>query len=173
MAMNPMRMVLVGPMGSGKSTVGRRLAQALGWPFLDSDHEIERRTGVDIPYIFEKEGEAGFRRREREVVLDLLQDAPLVLASGGGAILDPMTRDAMRRAGVVVYLAASVDQQLRRTRKDSHRPLLQVADPRARLEALYAVRDPLYREVAHLRVDTDHQRPAEVADEILRHVAVR
>ena len=159
--------VLVGPMGAGKSTVGRRLAAALGWDFLDSDQEIVRRTGADISLIFEKEGEVGFRRREREVIAELLGRDRLVLATGGGAVLEADTRQRMKERALVVYLTASVDQQFRRTRKDTHRPLLNVADPLARLAALQVCRDPLYREVASLCVDTDRQQPAAVAADIL------
>lgn len=155
MAQGP-NIFLVGPMGAGKTTVGRRLAQLRGMRFVDSDHEIERRTGVDIAYIFEKEGEAGFRRREAQAIAELSGDASIVLATGGGAILDPANRRLLAQRGVVVYLYASVDQQLARTQRSDTRPLLQQAvDRREVLEQLFRVRDPLYREIAHLIVGTD------------------
>lgn len=143
-------------MGAGKTTVGRRLAQARHMRFVDSDHEIERRCGVDIPYIFEKEGEAGFRRREALVIAALTDDANIVLATGGGAILDPQNRQQLAGRGIVVYLHASVDQQLARTQRSEARPLLQQAgDRREVLDALFRIRDPLYREIADLVVSTD------------------
>ena len=125
---------LVGPMGSGKTAVGRQLARKLGLKFVDADAEIEERTGVDIPYIFEKEGEAGFRRREREVIEELTAREGLVLATGGGTVLDPDNRDRLRERGRVVYLRTSVDQQLARTRRSAHRPLLRTANPRETLQ---------------------------------------
>jgi shikimate kinase len=147
---------LVGPMGAGKTTVGRRLAQVRRLRFVDSDHEIERRCGVDIPYIFEKEGEPGFRRREASTLAELTDDTGMVLATGGGAILDPENRRLLAARGTVIYLHASVDQQLARTQRSDSRPLLrQAADRRAVLESLFTIRDPLYREIADLVVSTD------------------
>ena len=146
---------LVGPMGSGKSAVGRGLATRLALDFVDSDAEIELRTGVDIPYIFERE------------VLDVLTARPGVLvATGGGAVLDPDTRARLRSRGRVVYLRASVNQQLARTRRSGHRPLLRNPDPRGTLERLMQQRTPLYEEVADLIVDTDGRRVVAVVDEI-------
>lgn len=145
--------VLVGLMGAGKTTVGRQLARRLGRPFLDSDHEIEARTGVPIPTIFEIEGEAGFRKRESQAIAELLQGQGVVLATGGGAVLDPDNRRCMHDRGWVVYLNVPPRQLFERTRSDRNRPLLQVEDPLARLQELHAVRDPLYREVAHVVVD--------------------
>ncbi|MGI9329116.1 MAG: shikimate kinase AroK [Gammaproteobacteria bacterium] len=156
---------LVGPMGSGKSAVGKRLARDLGCEFFDSDEVIETRTGVDIPYIFEKEGEAGFRNRECEVVEELSQGAGLVLATGGGAVLNEATRQALIARGRVVYLQTSVQQQLRRTR-GSKRPLLNKGRRREVLEELMLIREPLYREVADLVVATDGRTVASVAAEI-------
>lgn len=159
---------LVGPMGSGKSAVGKQLARALKRPFLDSDLEIVRRTGVDIPYIFDKEGEAGFRVREREVIDELTRRSGIVLATGGGAILLPENRQALRERGLVVYLETSVAQQVNRVRRGENRPLLAGAsDIAARLEGLMTVRDPLYRELAHLTLRTDGRRVAHVVEEIL------
>lgn len=162
---------LVGPMGSGKSAVGRQLARMLQREFFDSDAEIEARTGVDIPFIFEKEGEAGFRRREREVIAALTALDRIVLATGGGAVLDPENRTALASRGLVVYLDASVDQQLERTRLSSHRPLLDTPDPAEQLARLMRERGPLYRELAALTVVTDGRMVREVAQEIRRALA--
>ena len=157
---------LIGPMGSGKTAVGRELARQLGREFLDSDAEIERRTGVDIPFIFEKEGEAGFRRRETQVIEELTARPDIVLATGGGAILAEENRRALASRGTVIYLEASVRQQLARTRRSDNRPLLQTADPGARLESLMAQREPLYRHLADLIVSTDGRKVRQVATEI-------
>lgn len=144
---------LVGLMGSGKTTIGRILARRMGRRFLDSDHEIESRTGVRVPVIFEHEGEAGFRRREAQTIAELTQETAIVLATGGGVVLDPANREALRTTGWVVYLDVPTHILLERTRHDTNRPLLQVADPKDRLNALRAQRDPLYREVADLVID--------------------
>ena len=164
---HPQNLFLVGPMGAGKSAVGRQLARMLHLDFVDSDEEVESRTGVDIPFIFEKEGEAGFRRREATVIDDLSQQEGIVLATGGGAIMDPQNRNHLGARGFVVYLRTSVDQQLSRTRKGRERPLLQNDDPRAVLEELMATREPLYREIADLTVDTDSRKVRDVVNEIL------
>lgn len=148
---------LVGLMGAGKTSVGKLLAKRLSRQFHDSDHEIEARTGVRIPVIFEIEGEAGFRQRESAVIDELTQAEGIVLATGGGAVLDPRNREVLHSRGTVVYLRASVDELYNRTRRDRNRPLLQTADPRGRLAELMKVRDPLYREVAHIIVDTGSQ----------------
>lgn len=166
-------LILVGPMGAGKSTVGRRLAQALGLPFVDSDREIEERTGANIPLIFELEGESGFRARERNMIEELTERPQFVLATGGGAVLDPDNRRRMAAHGRVVYLRATVDQQLARTARDHNRPLLQTDDPRARLESLLAARDPLYREIADLVIETDKRSVQSVVQEILRRLGLR
>lgn len=162
----PNNLFLIGPMGAGKSAVGRQLARMLHKSFVDSDDEIESRTGVDIPFIFEKEGEAGFRKREAKIIDDLSQQQGLVLATGGGAVTDDKTRSCLGARGYVVYLQTSVDQQLERTRRGRERPLLENDDPRGTLEELMAVRDPLYREIADLVVDTDGRRVNAVAKEI-------
>ncbi|HUO79411.1 MAG TPA: shikimate kinase AroK [Steroidobacteraceae bacterium] len=158
---------LVGPMGSGKSAVGKVLARLRGLRFIDSDTEIERRTGVDIPFIFEKEGEPGFRAREREVLDDLTQLPGIVLATGGGAVLAPENRAHLSQRGIVVYLEASVGQQVERTRHGRNRPLLLNADPQARLAELMLVRAPLYRSVAHVTVSTDRRKVQTVAEQII------
>ena len=161
---------LVGPMGAGKSTIGKRLAQLLNWPFIDSDSELEQRAGATIPWIFEREGEASFRAREKQVIDELTQRSHIVLATGGGAILDPDNRQCLHTRGLAVYLRTSVHEQLRRTRGDRNRPLLQTADPRARLEQLYQVRHPLYEQTAHLVIDTDSQQVRQVAQQIVLHL---
>lgn len=159
---------LVGPMGSGKTAVGKAAARLLHYGFVDSDAEIERRTGVDITFIFEKEGEAGFRQREREVILDLTQRPRCLLSTGGGAILLPENRAALRERGFVVYLSTSVDEQYDRTAHGQHRPLLQgAADPRARLAELMAFREPLYQAVAHVVVPTDRRKVQSVAEDVV------
>ena len=166
----PDNLFLVGPMGAGKSTIGRRLAQALDRSFLDSDKVIEERTGVSIPLIFELEGEAGFRAREKAVIDDLTRHCPIVLATGGGAVLDGDNRRHLASRGRVIYLSTSVDEQLRRTARDTNRPLLQTADPRARLEELLRIRDPLYREVADWVLDTDGCHVRQMVQLILEHL---
>jgi shikimate kinase len=163
----PGSLFLTGPMGSGKSTIGRQLAKQLGMEFHDSDHEIERRTGVNIPLIFEIEGEQGFRKRERIVIDELTQLPDIVLATGGGAILDPDNRSHLGQRGRIIYLHTPVDVQLARTASDRNRPLLQTGNPRQRLEELMQVREPLYRESADLVVDTVGKRVRDVVREIV------
>ena len=167
----PGSLFLTGPMGAGKSTIGRQLAKQLGMPFYDSDHEIESRTGVDIPLIFELEGEAGFRRREAAIIDELTALPNIVLATGGGAILDPQNREHLKSRGRVIYLHATVNQQLRRTRKDRNRPLLQTENPKAKLEELLEIRDPLYRETAGLIIETDGMRVRDVVKKIIQRLA--
>ncbi len=153
----PGNFFLVGMMGAGKTSVGRVLAKRLNKAFYDSDQVIEQRTGVKIPVIFEIEGEPGFRHRESVVLDELTALEDVVVATGGGAVLATQNRDRLRARGTVVYLRASVKELINRTRHDKNRPLLQTADPRARLEELYELRDPLYREVAHVTIDTGSQ----------------
>lgn len=165
---DPRNIFLVGPMGSGKTAVGRQLARRLRLPFVDSDLEIERRTGVDIPLIFDKEGEAGFRVRESAMILELTARAGLVLSTGGGAILRPENRAALRAGGTVVYLETSVARQAERVRRSDHRPLLAGAtDLTARLAELMVQRAPLYEGVAHLSVRTDGRRVQDLVERII------
>ena len=162
----PQNVFLIGPMGAGKSAVGRQLARMLHMNFVDSDDEIEARTGVDIPFIFEKEGEEGFRKRESKVIDDVSGKEGIVLATGGGAVVDPENRNHRGARGFVVYLFTSVDQQLARTSKGRERPLLENGDRRRTLEELMEAREPLYREIADLTVDTDGRKVKAVANEI-------
>jgi len=158
-------------MGAGKSTIGRYLADHLKLRFVDTDTEIEARTGADIPWIFDVEGEAGFRERERQVVEELTLWDNLVLATGGGVVLAPENRHALSSRGFVVYLHTSVEEQVRRTRRDRKRPLLRGSDPERTLRELMAVRDPLYREIADLVVDTDGYSPRQVAQRLVHDLA--
>jgi shikimate kinase len=157
-------------MGAGKSTIGRQLSKRLNKEFHDSDHEIEARTGVDIPLIFELEGEAGFRKREQAIIEELTRIPDIILATGGGAILDPENRRHLSARGRVIYLHATVNQQLKRTRRDRNRPLLQTADPRAKLEELMAIREPLYREIADVIIETDGKRVRDVVRQIIQQL---
>jgi shikimate kinase len=161
---------LIGPMGSGKTAVGRQLARLFRYTFHDSDADIEAKTGVDIPFIFEKEGEVGFRLRERESIERLTQLDSIVLATGGGAVVDPANRRALAERGVVVYLATSVNQQFERTRHGRHRPLLHDTDPEQKLKELMTGRALLYAEIADLTVSTDGRRVQLVAEEIHQEV---
>jgi shikimate kinase len=157
-------------MGAGKSTIGRLLAKELRLPFKDSDKEIEQRTGADIPWIFDVEGEQGFREREQAVIAALCEFDGMVLATGGGAVMRPENRAALRSGGRVVYLHASVEQQLDRTSRDRNRPLLRAGDPGKVLRDLLAIRDPLYREIADVIVETDERPPRLVVQEILERI---
>ena len=161
---------LIGPMGSGKTAVGKQLARLLDLTFYDSDAEIERRTGVDIPYIFEKEGETGFRERERDVIDSLTQLQDVVIATGGGAVLLPENRERLAARGRVVYLRTGIRQQLERTRHGRQRPLLYTADPETRLRELMEVRAPLYESIASVVVATDGRHVRIVADDILERL---
>ncbi len=166
------RVFLIGPMGAGKSALGRVLAQRLGRRFLDSDRVLEERTGVDIARIFDVEGEIGFRAREEAVLQELTQHVGIVLATGGGAVLREHNRTCLRERGVTVYLRTRIDTQLIRTRH-SNRPLLQTEDPRARLQALMLERTPLYETLADITVDTDHGTIAAIADKIIQRLGER
>ena len=157
-------------MGAGKSAVGRHLARTLHLSFVDSDDEIESRTGVDIPFIFEKEGEEGFRKREAVVIDDLSKMDGVVLATGGGAVINPDSRSRLGGRGFVVYLYTSVDQQVARTQKGRERPLLESSNPRETLQVLLDTRDPMYREIADIVVETDGRKVNSVANEIIEQV---
>ena len=161
-----LRIFLVGPMGSGKSTVGRHLADLLGCAFIDSDAEIESRAGADIPWIFDVEGETGFRRRETAVLKDLVEHSGAVIATGGGAILAAENREMMARTGIVVFLNASVAQQLKRTGSGEGRPLLQQGDREETLKQLMAQRDPLYRALADVIISASGDNARKVARQI-------
>jgi shikimate kinase len=163
-------LILVGPMGAGKSTIGRLLAKELRWPFKDSDKEIEQRTGADIPWIFDVEGEAGFREREQAMLAELCELEGLVIATGGGAVLRPENRLALHTGGRVVYLHTTVEQQIDRTSRDRNRPLLRTTDPGRVLADLMAVRDPLYREIADIVIETDERPPRMVVQEIIERL---
>ena len=158
-------------MGAGKSTIGRLLAKELHLPFKDSDKEIEVRTGANIPWIFDKEGEPGFRDRETAMIVELCHENGIVLATGGGAVMRPENRQALRNGGRVVYVHASIEQQVARTSRDRNRPLLRNANPEKILRDLLAVRDPLYREIADLVVETDERPPRMVVLDILERLA--
>lgn len=163
--------VLVGPMGAGKSSVGRRLAALRGCDFADTDAEIERRTGVDIAYIFEKEGEGGFRQREQQALADLLQRSDTVLATGGGIVKRRENRRLLMRHNPVVFLHATVDQQYDRVRHARHRPLLDAPDPKQVLQSLFDERERWYRAVANFAVDTDGAKVEQVARDIAQRLA--
>jgi shikimate kinase len=163
---------LVGLMGAGKTTIGRALARRLGKSFYDADHELEARTGVSIPTIFEIEGEDGFRLREAQVINELTRIDEIVLATGGGAVLREDSRVALSARGFVIYLRAQPRDLWMRTRNDQNRPLLRTGNPLARLEELYRMRDPLYQEVADLVVDTGRQRVNVLIAQILSRLPV-
>ncbi|MBU6421058.1 MAG: shikimate kinase [Gammaproteobacteria bacterium] len=157
-------------MGAGKSAIGKELARLLARDFFDSDREIERRTGADIALIFDKEGEAGFRRRERQVIEELTQREAIVLATGGGAVLDAANRECLSARGCVIYLKASVSAQAGRTGRGQQRPLLAAPDREARLRELFAAREPLYESIARITVSTDQGHVKNLARQILREI---
>jgi len=162
---------LVGPMGAGKSTIGRELADKLHLEFFDSDQEIERRTGADIAWVFDLEGEEGFRKREEGVIEDLSEKQGIVLATGGGSVISAQVRNRLSARGVVVYLETTIDKQVARTQRDRRRPLLQTSeDPRTVLENLAVDRNPLYEEIADVIVQTDDQSAKVVANKIVERL---
>lgn len=165
---------LIGSMGAGKSTLGRLLASALKRPFYDSDKVIEERCGASIPWIFDLEGEEGFREREIQAIDDLTNLKGIVLSTGGGSVIKPENRQFLKERGVVIFLRTTVEQQLLRTSKDRTRPLLQIEDPRAKLEELKKIRDPLYLATAHIVVDTDQRPPRQVMldikEQLIQHL---
>lgn len=167
---NKSLLVLIGPMGAGKTTIGRLLAQQLDYTFYDSDIEVERSTGATISWIFEKEGEAGFRVREHKAITEIVQRSQVVLATGGGAVVTPENH-AYLRQGIVIYLRATVAVQYERIQRDRHRPLLQTADPKQRLTELFEMRDPIYQSLADITVTTGSASPKKMVHEILGQLA--
>nr|WP_136251425.1 shikimate kinase AroK [Ningiella ruwaisensis] len=163
---------LVGPMGAGKSTIGRHLADELHLEFYDSDQEIERRTGADIAWIFDLEGEEGFRKREENVIHDLTDKQGIVLATGGGSVVSKAIRNRLSARGIVVYLQTTIDKQVARTQRDKRRPLLQNDDPETVLRSLAEERNPLYEEVADYIVETDEQSARAVANQIINKIGL-
>ena len=164
------RVFLVGPMGAGKTTIGKYLAKQLNLQFADTDTEIEARTGADIPWIFDVEGEQGFRDREQQAVEEMTLWDNVLLATGGGVVMRPENRRVLAARGFVVYLHATVEEQVRRTHRDRRRPLLQTGDPEQVLRELMATRDPLYREIADHVIDTDGCSPRTVAQKLVREL---
>jgi shikimate kinase len=158
-------------MGAGKSTIGKYLGQQLNLQFADTDTEIEKRTGADIPWIFDVEGEQGFRDREQQAVEEMTLWDDVVLATGGGVVMRQENRRVLAARGFVIYLHATVEEQVRRTHKDRRRPLLQVGEPEQVLKELMAIRDPLYREIADHVIDTDGCSPRTVAQQLVRELA--
>lgn len=161
---------LIGPMGAGKTTIGRHLGTLLQKRFVDVDQEIEKRTGVSIPVIFEIEGEDGFRRRESAAIEELTRDSNIVLATGGGAVLLEDTRKVLKDRGTVVYLQADIDTLVERTRRDRNRPLLQTSNPRGKIEELLQQRDPIYRDVADVIINTGQRASSSVARDVVMHL---
>ena len=170
MLQNQLNIFLIGPMGAGKTTMGRQLAKKLQLKFIDSDRVIEERTGVDIPLIFEKEGEEGFRKREELIIDELTQEPNIVLATGGGAILKPTNRQHLQQRGTVVYLHSDISHLIERTKHDKNRPLLQTSDPAAKLRELMEIREPLYRETADITINTGEKSIRSVINVILERI---
>lgn len=163
-------LILIGPMGAGKSTIGRLLAAEMSRAFHDSDHEIQARCGADIPWIFDVEGEQGFRDRESAMIKELVERHDVVIATGGGAVLREENRCLIREGGIVIYLFTTVEQQLKRTARDRNRPLLQCGDREQVLREMFALRDPLYRATADIVIRTDNRGPRTVIKDIVRRV---
>ena len=166
----PSNIFLIGSMGAGKSTIARRLAATLDKEFVDADRELEQRTGVGIPLIFELEGEAGFRKRERELLAELVMRNGIVLATGGGVVLAAENRANLAARGFVIYLDAPVDLLVARVARDRHRPLMQTPDPEATMREIVRVRDPLYRESADIVVRSSHRSSRFVVRDILQRI---
>ena len=169
----PQRVVLVGPMGAGKSTIGRLLARELGYTFVDSDRLIEERCGANIPWIFDVEGEAGFRQRETQILDELSHLQHVVIATGGGAVMREENRPLLKHQALVVYLKTSVAQQFERTRRDRNRPLLQREDPEAVLADLFRLRDPIYSTLADVVMMTDRKSPRLVVRQLANRLKPR
>ena len=163
---------LIGPMGAGKSTIGRHLADELHLEFFDSDQEIEKRTGADISWVFDIEGEEGFRDREESVIHDLTEKQGIVLATGGGSVVRNGVRNRLSARGIVVYLETTIDKQVARTQRDKRRPLLQNDDPESVLKGLAGERNPLYQEIADYTVQTDDQSARAVANAIINKIGL-
>ena len=161
---------LIGPMGVGKTTIGRHIAEELGLTFIDSDREIENRTGVEIPIIFEFEGEIGFRRREQSIITELTTLSNIILSTGGGVVLNADNRQHLQTRGYVMYLHASIEDLLERTAHSRNRPLLQTENPQARLEQIMTERHPLYQSIAHVTIETGHRTIRQVVKAVLRHL---
>ena len=161
---------LVGPMGVGKTTIGKQLAKLLDYRFVDSDHEIEAKCGASIPWIFDVEGEQGFRKREQAMLDSLTQETHIVLATGGGAVIRPENRECLKQRGLVIYLRADVDELLRRTAQDKNRPLLQTDDPRSTLLTLIEQREPWYLEVADIVFDTQSKNSVVTASALMKEI---
>lgn len=165
----PRSLILVGPMGAGKTTIGKALSERLHLPFKDIDHMVVESTGADIPWIFDVEGELGFRKREKHALQEALDGEPSVIATGGGIVTQEANRQLLKEAGGVVFLCATVAQQLSRTRKDKNRPLLQKGNPEEILTNLMAVREPWYREVADFVIETNRMKPKTVVNAIIEY----
>lgn len=165
-------LVLIGPMGAGKTTIGKLLAQHFGYDFCDSDHEIEQRTGASVGWIFDKEGESGFRERECRAIEELTQRTNTVVATGGGAVMTPQNHLYLSR-GIVIYLRATVDVQFERTCRDKSRPLLRTENPKARLAELFEIRDPIYQQLADITVTTGYISPKRMVQEIIDQLQKR
>ena len=164
------KVFLIGPMGAGKTTIGKQLAMILGLPFVDTDQVIEDRSGADIPWIFDVEGEEGFRNRETKVLADVCEQGAAVIATGGGIVMREENRALIAEHGAVVYLNAAIEQQIERTSKDKGRPLLDTENPDQVIRDLMAIRDPLYREIATIVRHSDHKSPKAAAQEIAREL---
>lgn len=162
------KIFLIGPMGAGKTTIGRHLSDCLGLPFIDTDQIIEERSGADIPWIFDVEGEEGFRQREARVVKEVCESVEAVIATGGGVVMFEENRQMIAQSGTVVYLSASVEQQLERTGKDRSRPLLNTDDPKTVIKSLMEIREPLYLELADIVRQSDNKNPKSAAQEIAK-----
>jgi len=168
--MGKTNIILIGPMGSGKSTIGNLLSKKLHREFIDSDHYIEHKTGVDIPRIFDVEGEEGFRQRETDALTDLSELNDMVIATGGGSVMRPANQHLLNTTGFIVFLDTSIHQQMSRLKKDKKRPLLQTADPRAKLEELLEIRKPIYQSLADYTVKTDHKYAKSILNEIINNL---